>query len=178
MVGGRWRSYAPPQRGGTLCRNLPTWSSPTLPGGANFVSPSEWLQISRARGAVDAKLVNCIMACVIVCGAQMFHLAACQMKLVVSAPIGAATFEPFRWRHKVSPGRKAWGCPPPHLQLTESRRVAAGRMSANARLPITPYTPRVAPLRGPIPRQARKTPAPFKAQGLMPARQPPRRILK
>ena len=33
----------------------------------------------------------------------------------------------------LSPTRKGGGCPPPHLQLTESRRMA-GRMSANARL--------------------------------------------
>ena len=39
----------------------------------------------------------------------MFHLAACQMKLIVSAPTGAAIFEPSRWRVKVSHGWKPVG---------------------------------------------------------------------
>ena len=113
---------------------------PGLPAWANLVSPSEWLNYSRAYRRGDDK----------------FHLACCQMKhlrlanqshmplcngpalhssrrwrgeLVIHRASGAANLEPFRWRHKVSPGRKAWGCPPPHLQLTESRRMV-GRMSA------------------------------------------------
>ena len=83
----------------------------------------------------------------LVCGAQMFHLAACQMKPVVSAPIGAAIIEPFRWRFKVSPTRKGGGCPPPRLQLTESRRVAAGRIRGRFAYQPRPFTLWVAPLR-------------------------------
>ena len=46
------------------------------------------------------------------------------------------------WSHpdgdtKFAPSRKGGDCPPPHLQLTESRRMA-GRMSANARLLTAP----------------------------------------
>ena len=45
-----------------------------------------------------------------------------------SAPTGAANLEPSRWRLKVSPRREPGRCPPPRLQLTESRPWA-GRMS-------------------------------------------------
>ena len=41
----------------------PTWLPPTLPGGANFESPSEWLNYSRACRRGDDK----------------YHLACCQM---------------------------------------------------------------------------------------------------
>ena len=78
---------------------------------------------------------------------QMFHLAACRMKLLVSAPTGAAVIEPFRWRLKVSPMAGAWGVSPSALALTESRRVAAGRIRGRFAYPPRLFTPRVAPLR-------------------------------
>ena len=72
------------------------------------------------------------------------------------APIGCATFsraerhanmEPSRWRLKVSPTRERGGCPPPRLQLTESRRMAAGRIRGRFAYPPRPFTLWVAPLR-------------------------------
>ena len=47
-----------------------------------------------------------------------------------------ALCEPSRWRHKVSPGRKAWGQPRWYVSA-ESPARWAGRMSANTRLLIT-----------------------------------------
>ena len=150
-------AHTPRPEGGTLCRDVPTWSIPTLPGGANFVSPSEWLQVSRAYWR----------------GNDMFHLACCQMKhlrnvctsayVLVSAwarfhsrPLGAPPFPAPQGALYVShpdgdtkfaPWRKPGGCPPPHLRLRESRRMA-GRMSTKPPLPRAALPRRLKDRRG------------------------------
>ena len=123
----------------------PTWSPPTLPGGANLESPSGWLKYCRAARRGDDK----------------FHLACCQMKHMhtaylqrmlfvpawychhphpsgappFSAPQGARTWSHSGGELKFSPRWKPGGCPPSHLQLTEPRLARGG------------YTPTPAPLR-------------------------------
>ena len=117
------RGYPPPSRVGlTLSRHR---------HGSKLAAPeARWMTSSprQRRGGCKARSLHkgmCDWFAV-----RNFHLAACQMKLVVFAPKGAAIIEPSRWRFKVSPTRKGGGCPPPNLRLRESRRVAVGRMSA------------------------------------------------
>ena len=111
---------APPRCGGTPLVQVRRGTSPTLPGGANLESPSEWLHIrapcSAGKGGAPDGCGGRQCRTVTktyVAGMQraIFHLAACQMKLIVSAPTGAAIFEPSRWRLKVSPTWKGGGQP-------------------------------------------------------------------
>ncbi len=132
------------------------WLSPTLSGWATGPVAISWLKVSRAErgervtrpmGADGNTAAPSPKHTLRACTAQTFHLAACQMKLVVSAPVGAAIYEPFRWRLKVSPMAGAWGVSPSALALTESRRMAAGRIRGRFAYQPRPFTPRIAPLR-------------------------------
>ena len=77
--------------------------------GSMFARHTARGKVAHPMGAGGGNAAPLPKTCAVGMHCARFHLATCQMKLVVSAPTGAAMFEPSRGRLKVSPTREGGG---------------------------------------------------------------------